>query len=195
MPKYTEISDKIEQYSKLVIKWNNVHNLISKNSVDYIKERHIDDSLRVLSLIDPDLETICDFGSGAGFPGILIGIFLNNKNSGCKLFLFESRKKKADFLNLCIDELGLINCKVINDRIENVKNIKADLITARAFSSLKNIFNYAKNYQNGNTEFLLHKGEKVTEEIVEAEKNFSFDYKFLDKNSDNGVILLASNVK
>lgn len=190
-----QISAALEKYKNLILKWNKVHNLISKNSEEFIDERHINDSLRICEMVNINAENICDFGSGAGFPAIPLSIYLNAQGANTKIYMYESRQKKASFLQLCIDELELSNTRIVNDRIENAQKIKADYITARAFAGLKEIFDYSKGFAEESTIFLLHKGEKTPEEINLASKFYSFDVDLFDKNEKNGVILLASNVK
>lgn len=195
MYKYLEISQELEVFKNLILKWNKVHNLISKNSEEFIDDRHIADSLRIFQFIDTGVENICDFGSGAGFPAIPLAIYFNKKNIPTKIYIYESRKKKADFLSLCIKELELANAIIVNERIEKAPKVNADLITARAFSNLKNIFDYSSNFRTENTKFLLHKGEKINHEIEDAKKYYSFEHNMLDKNEVGGIILLASRVK
>ena len=64
-----ETIEDLKTYEKLVLEWNNKFNLISKSSVEYIWERHIEDSLQLCNFINLDDKVLYDFGSGAGFPG------------------------------------------------------------------------------------------------------------------------------
>jgi len=91
--KYPEISKQLEAYKNLILKWNKVHNLISKNSVEFIDERHIADSLRIFEYVDLDVNNICDFGTGAGFPAIPLALYLQEKGSNAIVNMFESRNK------------------------------------------------------------------------------------------------------
>jgi len=191
----SEINENLEKYQNLILKWNKVHNLVSKSSEEHIKERHIDDSVRIFKYFDEEPKIICDFGSGAGLPAIPLAIYLKDIGSTSQINLYESRNKKTKFLEICKDELGLSNINIINDRIENSAPIKADFITARAFASLIDIFSYSKNFITENTKFILHKGEKIHQEIEKAENKFHFKHKFLEKNDVGGVILLAESLK
>lgn len=195
MHKNTEISEQLNEYKNLILKWNKVHNLISKNSENFIDERHIKDSMRIIPFLPKKLDKICDFGSGAGFPAIPMGIHLKEQQSNAKMYLYESRKKKTDFLEICKAQLKLDNIHIVNERIENAQKFKVDLITARAFANLKDIFKYSNGFADQNTIFLLHKGEKAEDEINNASKWYRFKYNMLDKNEYGGVILLASNLK
>jgi len=74
-------------------------------------------------------------GSGGGFPGIVISLFFPQT----KVFLVESIKKKALFLEQSATLLELKNVTVINDRIEHIKGLTFDLFTARGVSSVLDI--------------------------------------------------------
>ena len=69
-----ETVDELKKYEALVLEWNNKFNLISKSSIPYIWERHILDSLQLCQFIKKIDGVMCDFGSGAGFPAIVLSI-------------------------------------------------------------------------------------------------------------------------
>jgi len=127
---------KLDKYYELLIEWNekiNLTRIIKKEDV-YLK--HYYDSLSLIKAIDLNntLE-VCDIGSGAGFPGIVLKIIFPK----LKMFLVDSLNKRVDFLNLVIKELDLKNIIAIHERAEiYVKNNteKFDLITCRAVSKL-----------------------------------------------------------
>ena len=89
----------LKNYEALVLKWNERFNLISKSSVDFIWDRHILDSLQLYEFLDDKAKSLYDFGSGAGFPAIVLAIIAKEKNPDLKITLIESIKKKAIFLN------------------------------------------------------------------------------------------------
>ena len=76
-------------------------------------------------------------GSGAGFPGLVVALLLRDRKIDFELILVEKSTKKVFFLNEVIRKLGL-NVKVLNDDIGTIEPLKADILTARAFSELKN---------------------------------------------------------
>lgn len=130
---------QLRNYWHLLIKWSNVIHLTSANDYPRIPTRHILDSLLPLStkLIRPD-EHLCDFGSGAGFPGIPLAIALPS----LKVTLVESNFKKTTFLKHLISELDLDNTTIIHERIENLKSTHQQAFTVgtvRAVSSLNTL--------------------------------------------------------
>ncbi len=176
-----ETFDRIERYVQLLKVWNTKFNLISHNDINKIWSRHILDCLELIEYIDKE-KTIIDFGSGAGLPGVLLSI------SGCSdVVLIEKDQKKSAFLKLA-SKLSLNNIKVISKSIEEIKNIKADFITARAFASIEKIISISKPFLKEKTKFFLHKGNKIEYEIIDAQKKYQFRHKLhkskFDKNSN-----------
>lgn len=129
--------EKLNQFYELLISWNqkmNLTRIIEKEDV-YLK--HFYDSLTLSKVIDltQDL-TLCDVGSGAGFPGIVLKICFPN----LKITLLDSLQKRVNYLNEIIKELDLKNIEAIHTRAEdyakqNRENF--DIVTARAVANLK----------------------------------------------------------
>ena len=118
--------DVLEQYGRLVLKWNSTRNLVSRNTnKDQINE-HIFDCACIAPYLDEN--KILDVGTGAGLPGIVVSILENKK----KITLLEPNQKKISFLTHVQAELGLKNLKIIKGRIENQKKIKDKIIMTRA---------------------------------------------------------------
>jgi|GEM_PF-134970 len=128
----------------------------------------------------------------------------NHANTASQIYLIESDNKKCIFLNEVKKQLKLQNVRIFNKRIEQIaiddlQNSSA-LFTARAFAPLKNIltltemFHVKHNLQN--YACLLHKGEALSSEIGEAEKDFKFSYEvFPSISSDQGKIISISSVQ
>lgn len=129
--------EKLNQFYKLLISWNqkmNLTRIIEKEDV-YLK--HFYDSLTLSKVIDlkQDL-TLCDVGSGAGFPGIVLKICFPN----LKITLLDSLQKRVNYLNEIIKELDLKNIEAIHTRAEyyaKQNREKFDIVTARAVANLK----------------------------------------------------------
>ena len=190
-----ETIEKLKTYEKLVLEWNNRFNLISKSSVEHIWERHIVDSLQLCKFINGDDRFLYDFGSGAGFPAIVIAIMSQELYPNLKISLIESIRKKTTFLNTVKEELNL-NIDIYNDRIENLKLPKADIISSRALASLIKLLEYSKPFCKNSTRLIFPKGEKWREEVAEAENKWKFDY-ITEKSitSDTGCILQIKNIR
>ena len=137
-----ELSDlQLEQFYKyyeLLIEWNKVMNLTGITDVDEVYEKHFLDSLAVVKAIDlKKVNWMIDIGTGAGFPGIPLKIVFPH----LKVVLLDSLKKRINFLDAVVNELGLINVTTIHGRAEDyAKDIryreKFDLCVSRAVSNL-----------------------------------------------------------
>lgn len=128
---------KLEKFYELLISWNEKINLtrITKKEDVYLK--HFYDSLTLCKVINLDNElTLCDVGSGAGFPGIVLKIVFPN----LKVTLIDSLQKRVNYLNEVIKALDLFNIEAIHTRAEDyAKNNreKFDIVTARAVANLR----------------------------------------------------------
>ena len=186
---------KLSIFRDFLLKENQKTNLIAKSQKDKIWMRHIHDSLRILALLEGKKPiNILDIGSGGGFPGIPLAIA--TKNLDIQYTLIESIKKKSAFLETARKLLDLSNVKVINKRVENLKNIEFDIITCRALAKLTQIFNYSHHLTKQNTVFLLHKGINVVDEINEATKCWFFEYELIkNKLEENSFIVKINGLK
>lgn len=173
-----ETFDQICAYISIILKWNKKINLIAKSTEDNIIERHVLDSLKIITFIE-NAKNISDLGSGGGFPGIIIAI----QKPSIFINLIESDKKKCAFLRNIAFHLNLKNVKIVEERVENITSIKSDVITSRAFASIKNSLDLLKGI-NKNTTCLFIKGKKVLQEIQEAEKFWNFKYETFPKQEN-----------
>ena len=78
--------EKLQIFINALINANKKHNFISKNTETDIWHRHILDSAQLVKFIDFSKSSLSDLGSGAGFPGLVIAIFNENKNFHVKLY-------------------------------------------------------------------------------------------------------------
>jgi 16S rRNA (guanine527-N7)-methyltransferase len=106
---------QFHRYQSLLLAWNQRINLTAVSAPAAIQTRHFVDSLTcVLATGDLDGRRLIDVGSGAGFPGVPLKLLY----PGLQLTLAESVAKKARFLELLVDELGLAPVTVIAERAE-----------------------------------------------------------------------------
>jgi 16S rRNA (guanine527-N7)-methyltransferase len=120
---------------------------------------HVADSLAGLDV--PELaaaRTIADLGAGAGFPGLVLAIAL----PGAHVALVESVRKKADFLERAVADLGLENVAVVTSRAEGwVEGMgRQDVVTARALASLPVLLEYASPLLHDDGVLVAWKGRR-----------------------------------
>lgn len=190
-----ETIENLRAFQNMVLEWNEKFNLISRSSVDNIWKRHILDSAQLFAYLKKEDKLLYDFGSGAGFPAVVLAIMSKETLPNLKVTLIESIGKKTTFLNEVNRELKL-NMAILPERIEKLTLQAADIITSRAMASLEKLLLYAKPFCNKNTRLLFLKGEKWSEEIKTAEQKWKFDYQtFKSETSDKGKVLLIENIR
>ena len=128
--------NQLEKYYEMLIEYNKVMNLTGITEKEDVYLKHFYDSLTIKQIIDLEYEeTLCDIGTGAGFPGIVLKIFFPN----LKITLVDSLKKRINFLNDVINELKLKEIETVHARMEEYSknNIeKFDVVTARAVAQM-----------------------------------------------------------
>ena len=128
--------NQLEKYYQLLIEYNEKMNLTGITEKEQVYLKHFYDSLTINQIIDLNtVETLCDVGTGAGFPGLVIKILFPNIN----VTLVDSLNKRIEFLNVVIKELNLGNITTLHSRIEEFASIsreKFDVVTARAVAPL-----------------------------------------------------------
>lgn len=163
---------KLKTYVGLLADWNARHNLVSTASLADVWRRHVWDSAQLAPMIPPTAKTLADFGSGAGFPGLVLAVMLEGQ---VKVTLFETTRKKAEFLRAVAERLG-INAHISNERIESAPaRPPFDVITARACAAVGVLLDYTQRFAGPDTICLFLKGENVGAELTEARRSWRID--------------------
>ncbi|MBP3346941.1 MAG: 16S rRNA (guanine(527)-N(7))-methyltransferase RsmG [Alphaproteobacteria bacterium] len=195
--KYTvsrETMDRLKAYEASLYEWQNRMNLVSKNSLENAWKRHFQDSMQLFSLL-PQQGIVYDFGSGAGFPGMVLAVMSVEKTPYLKFRLVESIKKKTLYLNEVKKITGISNVEILNKRIEDIPAEAADVITSRAMASLSDLLKYAQKFCTRKTKCIFLKGKSYADEIAEAKKIWKFNAEVLpSQESDEGVILIITDI-
>lgn len=161
---------KFDRYYQLLIEWNEKINLTRIIKKDDVYLKHFYDSLTLYRAVDLNKElNLCDIGTGAGFPGIVLKIVFPK----LKITLVDSLLKRVKFLNIVINELELDNISAIHIRAEDfIKDNKGkyDIVTCRAVSRLSNLIGYCVPLLKKEGLFLPMKAN-CDDEIEEIRKN------------------------
>ena len=189
--------DKLQYYVNELLKENQKHNLIGKNTTQSIWSRHVLDSIQLAKYIDKTDGDIVDLGSGSGFPAIILGIVLNKK-----IIMVEKSPVKGDFLNKICKDLSL-QYEIVNETINN-KNItnyikNNSIITSRAFKSVDEILVLLQNNLKKINKIILLKGSKCQQELQECkEKNNNllkqFEPQIYPSILNEGFVLLLKHI-
>lgn len=162
-----------EQYRKyydLVVEWNQKINLTAITEEDEFYTKHFFDSISLAFYKDYlNIESICDVGSGAGFPSIPLKILYPN----LKVTIVDSLNKRIKFLNLVKDELELTDCNFVHARAEEFGQNKEyresfEIVTARAVARLNVLAELCLPLVKKDGYFLSLKAQKAEEETKEA---------------------------
>jgi len=158
--------EKLETYKNMLIEWNEKINLTTITDEYQIIVKHFIDSLECTKYIK-DGDNIVDVGTGAGFPGVVIGIFFEDK---VNITLLDSLNKRLLFLKEVIKELNLKNIIIVHGRAEDKANDiiyreKYDIVVARAVASLSVLCEYTSPYARTKGKCLYMKGDNIQQEI------------------------------
>jgi len=171
-----ETLSDLEQFSKEILNRNKSINLISKNTEKQIKSRHISDSAQVIDFIDKNDINVCtDIGSGAGLPGIVLGILMKPKKPLFKIIFYEKSYHKSIFLKDMSKKFNL-NTEIYQKNIFHEKNLSTDVIISRAFKPLPIVFKIAINNFKNFKYIILFLGKSGKQILNDALKFWKFDY-------------------
>ena len=134
--------EQLDTYYELLVTENKKYNLTSITDKEQVYLKHFYDSLTLSKSIELNNQSLCDIGTGAGFPGMVLKIAFPNLN----VTLVDATEKKCKFLKMVIDKLNLKGIEVINARAEEYSKEKReiyDIVTSRAVAPLKHLLEYS----------------------------------------------------
>lgn len=161
----------LEEYYNLLIIWNEKINLTAITKKEDVYLKHFYDSLTITKnnyVNFNDSLKICDVGTGAGFPGIVLKIFFPNLD----ITLVDSLNKRIVFLNEIIEKLDLKKIKCVHDRAENYAKIhreEYDVVTSRAVANLRILTELCIPMVKENGFFIPMKSN-INEELKESKR-------------------------
>ncbi len=191
-----ETMEELKNYTNEIIKKNKSLNLISKSTEKLVNIRHIKDSAQTIDFIDKNDISVCtDLGSGAGLPGIVLGILMKSKKPLFKLILYEKSYHKSIFLKKMSEKFNL-NAEIYQRDIFRERDLKTDVIITRAFKPLPVIFQIAQTNFKTYKYIIVFLGKSGKELLNDALKLWKFDYeKKKSITNDESVIVKISNLK
>lgn len=155
--------DKLLHYLALLNKWNRVYNLTAVRELPQMVSTHLLDSLSILPHLPQGRQL--DVGAGGGMPGLIIAIARPEQ----QLVLLDTNGKKVRFLRQAIHELGLTNVEAEQARVEAWQAPAFDLISCRAFSSLKDFIDGSRHLLAPDGAWYAMKGQYPAAELAELE--------------------------
>lgn len=190
--------EQLNEYYKALVEWNKKINLTSITEEKDVYLKHFYDSLTISKVINlKNSKTLCDVGTGAGFPGIVLKIVYPN----LKITLVDALQKRVNYLNTIIKELNLDGITAIHARGEDLKE-KYDVVTARAVANIEKLLKYTMHLVAPNGVFIAMKGN-ISEELNDlTRKKISQKYnivkieKFLlpYENSQRSLLVITNKI-
>jgi 16S rRNA (guanine527-N7)-methyltransferase len=180
-----ETWERLEAFEALIRRWSSSINLVSRGDLARLRDRHIDDSLRLVTLIpEPAPRDAIDLGSGAGFPGLVLAIA-----TGTHVHLIEVDQRKAAFLREAIRVTGA-PATVHANRLEDVVLPPAPLVTARALAPLPSLLGSVARFLAPDGVALLPKGKSVDQELIDAATLWTMRVERFHSDDSAGVTIL-----
>ena len=162
-------------YAKLLQEHNTRYRLVGDASTHEFFYRHVFDSLKAVRFYEfAPGSLIIDIGSGAGFPGIPVKLYLDEVGIPAKLISIESTQKKAAFQKIVSEELEIKGIEVICCRAEEAarSDIRAsgDVVLTRAVGGISSIIEMTMPLLKQGGSSLLYRGRDAETELKSAEK-------------------------
>jgi 16S rRNA (guanine527-N7)-methyltransferase len=179
--------DQLDTYVALLEQWQVRVNLIAPSTAGDIWERHIKDGLQLVTLLPPGCKVIADLGTGAGLPGMVLGIA-----RPVKVHLYEANGKKVAFLREAVRKTG-IDAQVHQVRLETLAATRlppVDVVTARALAPLDELLGLAQPFLKAGATGLFMKGKDVENELASAAKRWRFSYNKHPSLTDSQSVIL-----
>lgn len=167
--------NQLDKFYKLLIEWNNKINLTRIVGEEEVYLKHFYDSLTIAKVLDlKEKKTLCDVGTGAGFPGVVLKIVYPN----LKVTLVDSLLKRVNYLNEIIKELKLTDIEAIHVRGEDFRG-NFDVVTSRAVANIEKLIKYTMHLIDNNGVFIALKGNIDNELIDSVKQKIEKKYKII----------------
>ena len=164
---------KLLRYHALLLDWNSRMDLTAVTEEDEMIDRHYVDSLMALTVpgLIPEKGTLIDVGTGAGFPGLPLALALPE----CSVTLLDAQRKRLDFLQAVIDDLGVTNVTLVHSRAEDGARKpecreRFDVAVARAVAPLAVLAEYLLPYVKVGGKAVCWKGPALADELMQGRR-------------------------
>ena len=168
----------LEKYYNILVETNKTTNLTRITEKEEVYLKHFYDSLTITKEIDlNNINSLCDVGTGAGFPGMVLKIFYPH----LKVILIDAREKKIKFLKEVIKKLDLKDIEALHIRAEEYHE-KFDIVTARAVANIEKLLDYTMHLLNENGKLIAMKGDIDIELSPKIQERINNKYKIVKIN-------------
>ena len=184
-----ETLDRLGSYLDLLAKWQRAINLVGTSTLADPWRRHVLDCAQIMPHLPANARTVVDLGSGAGLPGLVLALF-----GAPGVHLVESDQRKAQFLREAVRVTGAA-ATVQAIRIELLKDLSADVVTARALAPLPRLLTLAAPLLAPHGCCLFLKGARARDELTEARQYWHMHSEIVaSRSGSTGVLLRLQGV-
>lgn len=194
-PVSRETEARLDRYVDLLLQWQSKTNLVAPSTLPHLWTRHIADSLQLLALA-PSAKLWVDFGSGGGFPGVVLACALAD-TPGAKVHLIERNAKKAAFLREAVrvtGASGVVHLAEIGDNVDRITGA-VDCVTARALAPLHQLISFTEPLVRRGAKALFLKGQDVEAELTEATKYWKIQPRLHASRTGDGWIVELDTIE
>ncbi len=185
-----ETIERLESYVALLESWQRRLNLIGESTRHDIWQRHLLDSAQLYPLLPDGGEKLLDIGSGAGLPGLVLGIM-----GVPEVHLVESNRRKAAFLREANRITGA-GAVIHNQRIESLEAFAVDIVTARAVAKVNELLDYAAPFIQERTVCLFLKSGSAHEEVRGALRSRAMRATYTPSITDpRGIVVRLEDIR
>ncbi len=192
-----EIQNKLKLWQEAFIGYNSHTNLMSKNDIEVLFEKHVFDSLAIYKWKNfLNHKTLLDVGCGGGFPRVILAICFPD----IKVIANDSRIKKISFIKEIKEKLNLKNLEILYSRIEEAPSLNVDLIVSRAVGKMLDVYDLSKKHLKKDGDFLIYKSKLSNQDIEQFKKKYKkakfeiIEYKLpLKENYERNLIILHNS--
>ncbi len=160
-------SDRLDlavRYTELLATEGVVRGLIGPREADKLWDRHVLNSAVLSEAIGPTA-TVCDIGTGAGLPGIVLAI----ARPDITMTLVEPLLRRTTFLDEVVAELGLDHVDVVRGRADDLHGHRTfDVVTSLAVAPLDRLLGWSMPLVAPTGSLVAMKGRSVHEEVAAA---------------------------
>lgn len=190
VPRETE--ERVEAFLELLRRENELQNLVSRSTLDEPWNRHIADSAQLLLHVPDTASTWLDLGTGAGFPGLVVGLLFRGS-----VTMVEERTKRVDFLRWGASLLSLSDkTRIIHSRAETFDGPTFDVISARAFAPLDRLLAVGARFATAKTRWVLPKGRNAKSELEAVKASWQGNFRLAPSLTDlDSAIVVAEEVR
>ncbi|CAM3816726.1 16S rRNA (guanine(527)-N(7))-methyltransferase RsmG [Nocardioides zeicaulis] len=153
-----------ERYTELLATEGVVRGLIGPREAPRLWDRHVLNSAVVAEAVDEG-STLCDIGSGAGLPGLVLAI----ARPDLSVTLVEPLLRRTTFLEEVVEELELAHVRVVRGRAEDLHGVETyDVVTSRAVAPLDRLLTWSMPLVKPTGALVAMKGRSISDEIEAA---------------------------